>query len=446
MDPDSESQARGKRAFHLMAKPTGAVCNLDCAYCYFLSKDQLYPGSGFRMSDEVLEAYIRGLLEAHEAPEATIAWQGGEPTLMGLSFFEMAVRLAERYRKPGQSVLHTIQTNGTLLDDDWCEFFSRHGFLVGLSVDGPQEVHDACRRRKGGQGTFDAVMRGWSLLQKHRVETNVLCTVHRANEGRGLEVYRFFRDRMRASFVQFIPIVERTTPELIRLANEGWSERPGGARPLYRQAGSLVTDRSVTAEGYGRFLCDVYDEWVRKDVGTVFIQLFDATLGAHLGRHSLCIHAPECGQGLALEHNGDVYACDHYVEPDYLVGNLLDQPLSELAYSERMRTFGQNKRTTLTRQCRDCDVRRLCHGGCPKDRFVPSRDGEPGHNYLCAGLERFFRHSEPTMRHMAELVSKRLPADGVMGWLVQREGRARGAPKLCPCGSGKPFRKCCGRI
>ena len=231
-------------AYHLLVKPTGAICNLDCKYCFFLSKEMLYPGSRFRMADELLETYIRQLLESHRVPEVTIAWQGGEPTLMGLDFFKRSVELAEKYKKPGQRISHTMQTNGTKLDDEWCAFFKANDFLIGLSVDGPKEIHDTYRVNKGGAGSFDQVMRGWEYLRKHRVEYNILCTVHAANADYPLEVYRFFRDELETQFVQFIPIVERATADFLPLANQGWSERPGGERPLYVQDGHLVTGRS----------------------------------------------------------------------------------------------------------------------------------------------------------------------------------------------------------
>jgi uncharacterized protein len=258
--------------FHLLAKPTGATCNLDCKYCFFLSKDGLYSGGSLRMADEVLETYIRQLLAAQPNSEVNIAWQGGEPTLMGLPFFKRAVVLAQKYRMPGQSILHTIQTNGVLLTDDWARFLKEHGFLVGLSVDGPREMHDAYRVAKGGQGTFDQVMRAWDCLSRHQVETNVLCCVHAANGDSGLAVYRFFRDVMRARYLQFIPVVERVTRETLDQANRGWSERAGDPHPLYLQQGDLVTDRSVRPDQYGRFLCAIFDEWIRRDVGQVFIQ------------------------------------------------------------------------------------------------------------------------------------------------------------------------------
>lgn len=428
--------------FHLLAKPSGSTCNIDCTYCFFLSKEALYPNDKHRMSEATLDAYIRQLLESHRTPEVTVAWQGGEPTLMKLEFFKHAVDLVEKYRRPGQVVQQTFQTNGLLLDDDWCAFFKRHNFLIGLSVDGPRELHDTYRRDRRGQGTFDLVMRGWRYLRKHGVEFNVLCTVNAANQAHGRTIYRFFRDELGAKWMQFIPIVERATEETIDIANLGWSDRLGrGKRLLYTQTGGLVTERSVGGEQYGRFLIDIFEEWVRRDVGRVYVQLFDVTLEAYFGRHLLCIHAPTCGYGPALEHNGDLYTCDHFVEPGHKLGNIHTTPILELVASPQMRKFGNDKRDTLTKQCQQCEVRFLCHGGCPKDRFVPSRDGEPGHNYLCPGLELFFTHTRPTMQVMAQLLKRgRAPAE-VMAWLAAEDTK-RGPYQPCPCGSGRKFKFC----
>ena len=408
-------------AFHLLAKPTGAICNLDCTYCFFLSKEALYPGSRPRMTDDVLEAYLRQLLEAHQTPEVNVAWQGGEPTLMGLDFFRRSVEIVEKHRKPGQQILHTIQTNGVLVDDDWAAFFKGHKVLVGLSVDGPQAMHDAYRVNKGCQGTFDQVMRGWEYLRKHGVDINVLCTLHAANADHPVEVYRFFRDELHAEFLQLIPIIERATPDTLPRANQGWGERPGGDRPLYVQEGTLVTERSVTAEQYGRFLIGIFEEWVRRDVGKVYVQMFDVTLGAHVGQYSLCIHAPTCGLALAMEHNGDLYSCDHFVEPKYLLGNIQQTPMLDLVASDKQRQFGQDKLDTLPKYCRECDVRFACHGGCPKDRFITTPDGEAGLNYLCAGYKLFFQHVDRPMRMMADLLRRGRYADEIMAWYAQEE-------------------------
>jgi uncharacterized protein len=435
-----------------LAKPTGAICNLDCQYCFFLSKEMLYPGSRFRMADDLLEIYIRQLLESQQAPEVTIGWQGGEPTLMGLDFFKLSVDYANKYKKPKQRLQHTIQTNGTKLDDEWCAFFKENDFLVGLSVDGPKDIHDTYRVNKGGAGSFDQVMRGLDYIKKHGVEFNILCTVHAANGDHGLEVYRFFRDELETEFIQFIPIVERATETLLPLANEGWSERPGGDRPLYMQSGELVTGRSIQSEQYGRFLIDIFEEWVRRDVGKVYVQMFDVTLGSHVGQHSLCIFSPTCGNALAIEHTGDLYSCDHYVEPDYLLGNIKDKHIIELVASDQQRQFGRDKMDTLPQYCIDCDVRYACHGGCPRNRFINTPSGEPGLNYLCAGYMSFFRHVQRPMKIMADLLRQnRAPAEIMQLYAAEDRKRIEniftntGRNDPCPCGSGKKFKQCHGR-
>ena len=439
-----ERPADAPPRFHLLAKPSGSTCNIDCTYCFFLSKQALYPNDKSRMSEVTLETYVRQLLESHVSPSVTVAWQGGEPTLMGVEFFRRAVEWVEQYRRPGQEVQHTFQTNGILLNDEWCEFFAENHFLVGLSCDGPQELHDSYRLDRRGLGTFDRVMAGWQLLVKHHVDFNILCTVNAANQRHGRAVYQFFRDELGAQWVQFIPIVERATTQTLAIANHGWSApETGRRRPLYTQTGSLVTERSVGSEQYGTFLIDVFEEWIRHDIGSVYVQLFDVTLEAFFGRHLLCIHAPTCGFGPALEHNGDLYACDHFVEPGYLLGNIHQTHLLELISSPAQRTFGQDKQDSLTRQCRACTVRPLCNGGCPKDRFVASRDGEDGHNYLCPGLEAFFLHTGPAFSAMARLIQQgEAPARAMA--LVNAQDRRRGPYAACPCGSGEKFRFCHG--
>lgn len=436
--PDS-----GPPGFHLLAKPSGSTCNIDCTYCFFLSKEALYPNDRSRMTAATLEAYIRQLLESHRVPEVTVAWQGGEPTLMKLEFFRHAVELVEKYRQPGQAVKHTFQTNGLLLDDAWCTFFKQHDFLVGLSVDGPRELHDTYRLDRRGKGTFDLVMKGWQALRRHDVEFNILCTVNAANQHHGRTVYRFFRDELGAKWVQFIPIIERATEQTLAIANKGWSEVPGEKRVLYTQTGNLVTERTVGSEQYGTFLIDVFEEWVRRDVGQVYVQLFDVTLEAFFGRHLLCIHAPTCGYGPALEHNGDLYSCDHFVEPKHLLGNIHKTHMLTLVASSEQRQFGQGKRDSLTQQCQTCKVRNWCNGGCPKDRFALSKDGEPGQNYLCAGLEKFFMHTGPTFNVMAQLYRKGHPPAEVMSSIAALDAR-RDAYQPCPCGSGSKFRFCHG--
>jgi uncharacterized protein len=434
--------------FHLLAKPTGAVCNLDCKYCFFLSKQTLYPDSDFRMADDLLDIYIRQLLESQQAKTISIAWQGGEPTLMGLDFFRRSIELVEKYRRPDQQVDHTIQTNGTRLDDEWCSFFKKHRFLVGLSVDGPKDLHDAYRVDKGGKGTFDQVMRGWELLKKHGVEFNILCTVHAANVQHSLKVYRYFRDVLKTQYVQFISIVERVNADLVPVANLGWGQRGSDPRPLYLQSGDQVTNRSVRPEKFGQFLVEIFEEWVRRDVGKVYVQIIDTTLAAHVGQYGLCIFAPTCGNALALEHNGDLYSCDHYVEPDFKLGNIREVHMADLVSSNRQRTFGKSKETTLPAYCRECDVRFVCNGGCPKDRFSLTPGGEPGLNYLCAGYKRFFQHVDKPMRIMAGFLRDgRAPAE-IMSWYTVEDRRLSteaakvGRNQACPCGSGRKAKHC----
>ncbi|MFN8203273.1 MAG: anaerobic sulfatase maturase [Solirubrobacteraceae bacterium] len=428
--------------FHLLAKPTGAVCNLDCEYCFFLSKEMLYPGSRFRMTDDVLEAYLQQLIDAHAGmAEVTIAWQGGEPTLMGLDFFRRAVDIAARRVAPGQRAVHTIQTNGTLLDEAWAAFFAEHEFLVGISIDGPREIHDTYRVTKGRRGSFDKVMRGLGHLRAAGVEWNALTTIHAANAGRGREVYRFLRDECDARFVQLIPIIERVA-ETAQDGTVPWSSWRD--RPLYVQAGEAVTGRSVTGEQYGRFLIEIFEEWVRRDVGHVFVQMFDVALANWVGAPpSLCVHTQTCGAALALEHTGDVYACDHYVEPSHLLGNIGEQTLAEMVTSPQQRQFGRDKHDTLPEYCRSCDVRFACHGGCPKDRFVSTPSGEPGLNYLCPGYKAFFAHIDEPMRAMADaLRGGRAPAEIMERYAA--EDRRRGRNEPCPCGSARKWKQCHG--
>jgi uncharacterized protein len=438
--------------FHLLAKPTGATCNLDCAYCFFLSKEMLYPGSRFRMADEMLETYIRQLIESHRVPEVMIAWQGGEPTLMGVDFFRRSVELAEKYRRPGMTISYSIQTNGTLLDDEWGEFLAANQFLVGISIDGPREIHDLYRTDKGGGPTFERVMRGLAVLKRYKVEWNVLCTLHRINADRPLEMYRFFRDELGAQFMQFIPIVERITPEQAKLPegrDEAWQSWRD--RPLYTQTGSLVTGRSVTAGQYGRFLSIIFDEWVRRDVGRVYVQMFDVALANWVGAPSgLCVHSRTCGAALAMEHNGDLYSCDHFVEPEYLLGNIRQEHMIELVASDKQIKFGQDKFDALPRYCRECEVRFACHGGCPKDRFITTPDGEPGLNYLCAGYKHFFHHIDEAMRFMTDELRHQRPPANVMGYMARQDTEqsklfaAAGRNDPCPCGSGKKYKHCHG--
>ncbi len=401
--------------FSVLAKPKGAACNLDCAYCFYLSKELLYDGSQ-EMTEETLEAYLRSYLGSQPDGEVIVGWQGGEPTMRGLSFFRRAVELAEQLRRARQQVSHSLQTNGTLLDDEWGEFLAAHHFLVGLSVDGPEHVHDRYRVNRAGRGTHAQVVRGWEVLRRHSVETNILCTVNAYNAGHPLEVYRYFRDELGARFLQFIPIVERVPKDKLALAEKGW-RAPGGPGKrglLYKQEGDAVTSRSVPPDAWGDFMVAIFDEWRAHDVGEVFVQHFDTLVGNAFGRYSLCVHSPECGNAVAVEHNGDVYSCDHFVEPDHLLGNLIEDGIDALVGSEKQRDFGRAKRTSLPRQCVECPVRWACHGGCPKDRFTTTADGEPGLNYLCRGYLQFFSHAQPTIAEIAALIQNGRQAAEIM--------------------------------
>jgi uncharacterized protein len=421
-----------------MAKPTGAVCNLACTYCFFLDKELLYPGSPFRMSDETLEAYIRQLIDGHQIPRVTVAWQGGEPTLMGLDFFRRAIELQDKYRKPGMTFENTMQTNGTLLDDEWCEFLAEHDYLVGFSIDGPRELHDAYRVNKSGRGTFDRVMKGLRLLQKHGVEYNILTTVNRVNADYPLEVYRFLRDEVGADWIQLIPIVERLDSDGLGLRLEGTD----------------VSDRSVRPEQFGRFMTTIFDEWVRHDVGSVYVQTFEAAVRNWMGLPSsgMCVFNENCGNALAVEHNGDVFSCDHYVEPDYRLGNIAETQMVELLGSDEQRQFGRDKSETLPGQCQRCEVRFACHGECPKSRFAVTAEGEPGLHYLCAGWYEFFTHIDEPVKTMVALREEGRPMSDVMAILRDEapdlealvSKSARNSP--CPCGSGSKTKHCHGSV
>lgn len=392
--------------FHVLAKPIGPRCNLDCTYCFYLEKARLYPEThDFRMREDLLERYIRDYIESQPGPEVNFAWQGGEPTLLRVGFFRQVVALQRRYAA-GRQVTNALQTNGTLLDDEWGRFLREHGFLVGLSIDGPRELHDTYRVDRGGKPTFDRVMAGRECLKRHQVEFNTLTVINRANARRPREVYEFLR-RFGSGYLQFIPLVERAgppgTPDGLTLA--GPPDPAAGDAP--------VTDWSVLAEQYGEFLVAVFDTWVRRDVGRVFVQLFDATLANWVGAPAgICVFAERCGTALAIEHNGDVYACDHYVYPAYRLGNIAAASLGEMVGAERQRRFGADKSDTLPQHCRRCDWRFACHGECPKHRFLRTPDGEPGLNYLCAAYQRFFRHAAPYMDVMARLLhAGRAPAE-----------------------------------
>ncbi len=426
-----------------MAKPAGPWCNLHCVYCFYLEKDTLYPDTKRQtMSDATLEQYVRQYIESQaQLPEINFAWQGGEPTLCGLDFFKKAVALQQQYAN-GKTIHNAIQTNGVLLDDDWGVFLAEHGFLVGLSLDGPERFHDAFRRDAGGQPSFRRVMSGLETLKRHKVDFNILACVNHKTAEAPEKVYRFLRAHG-DGFIQFVPIVERsaTTPQ------------SSGLTLVTPDAfDAAVTPWSVRPHQFGRFLEKIFDLWVREDVGTVFVQLFDNLLEAWCGYEpSLCYFQECCGNAMILEHNGDVYACDHFVYPEYRLGNLHDTSLAEMALSEQQRAFGEAKRDRLPTCCRACPVLFACHGECPKHRFLTSPEDEPGLNYLCEGYKYFFRHIDPYMRFMANELRNRRPPANVMAWARARDaGEQDQAHKhthpnaLCPCGSGRKYKKCCG--
>jgi uncharacterized protein len=425
------------QGIHIVAKPVGPVCNLDCAYCFYLEKQALFPAGGqCRMPDRVLSAFVACYISAQPTPVVEFVWQGGEPTLLGVDFFRRAVDLQKRFAK-GKTITNSLQTNGTLLDDAWCRFLKDENFMVGISLDGPEEVHDRYRRDRRGQGTFVAAMRGLGLLQKHKVEYNVLACVARETAARPLEVYRFFRDAG-VEFLQFTPIVERlpdpqSTGQGLRLAGPAVLDR--------RDDQGEVTPWSVEPEAYGDFLIAVFEEWVRHDVGRAYVMNFEWALNAWIGNPSpVCVHADRCGRSLAIEHNGDVYACDHCVYPQYRLGNILTDTLPGMVEKSLRSGFGVSKETALPRRCRECEVLAACRGGCPKQRFAVTYYDEPGLHYLCAGYRKFFLHIRKYLRVMTQLLEHGLPAalvmEAVKGPLAILQGKGEtGGPKT---GSGIP--------
>jgi uncharacterized protein len=402
-------------AFSVMTKPISSVCNLNCSYCYYLEKQKIYKEeSDFRMNDNVLKHYINHYIRSQQTPMVNFVWQGGEPTLMNLHFFEKVVELQQKYAN-GKQISNTFQTNGTRLDDNWCRFFRQHNFLVGISIDGPEHVHNHYRLTKSGQPSFSTAMRGLELLKKHRVEFNILTVVNRKSTLHALEIYRFLK-KTGSGFIQFIPVVEQratdVTDDEIQLV-----------APKYRGK-TEVTEWSVIPEEYGKFLITIFDEWVRHDVGRQFVQIFDVTLANWVGENpGLCVFSETCGDAMVMEYNGDLYSCDHFVYPEYKLGNIMNRHISEMAVSEAQVKFGQDKLNKLPQYCRDCEYRFACHGECPKHRFSLTPDREPGLNYLCKAYKMFFSHVHPYMQYMGdELVAKRAPAN-VMAWVKDMDRR-----------------------
>jgi len=438
MNFQSEIHSQTVAPFNIIAKPIGPICNIDCTYCFYLEKENLFPDKNdFRMSPDVLESYIRQKIESHQTPQVAFAWQGGEPTLLGVDFFRKVVELQQKYAN-GKKIDNAFQTNGILLNDEWCGFFSEHNFLIGLSIDGPREIHDKYRVDKGGKPTFDKVMLGIDFLKKHKVEFNTLTVLQRDNANHPLEVYNFLKE-VGSGFMQFIPIVERIAEDPV---DDGLSLALPG------HEGAKVSEWSVEPEQFGKFMVAIFDAWVRRDVGHVYVQIFDVALEAWYGMEpGLCVFSKKCGRALAIEHNGDLYSCDHYVYPENKLGNIMEIPISSLIESQQQKTFGSDKWDKLPRFCHECEVRFICNGECPKNRFLTTPDGESGLNYLCAGYKFFFKHIDLYMQFMAsELRNRRAPAN-VMAWAKDKDN---GFPSfnldrnaLCLCGSGKKFKVCC---
>lgn len=402
--------------FFVLAKPAGPACNLRCSYCFYLEKKDLFGrAQGTRMQEDTLEVFVRDYLAAQDTPEVTFGWQGGEPTLRGLDFFRRVVELQRAYAG-GRKVSNMLQTNGMLIDAEWAGFLAANEFLVGISIDGPEELHDPQRVDAAGGGTLARVLKGLDHLKAAGVEFNTLTVVSRANARHPLKVYRFLKE-IGSRHLQFIPLVER----IPKIPGPGVLAGP----PVAGSLGNCdVAKWSVSPVGYGDFLVEIFKEWVRHDVGTVFVQMFDDAIGSWIGAGaSLCVFAETCGRQVAMEHDGSLYACDHYVYPEYRLGNVKEQSLAQMLDSDAQRGFGAAKRDTLPQQCRRCEVRFACNGGCPKHRFLQTADGEPGLNYLCAGYRKFFRFVDPSMRAIARLLHEgRAPAEIMRGVKVAPRG------------------------
>jgi uncharacterized protein len=414
---------KASREFQVFAKPIGSICNLDCHYCYYLKKEPIYPkGEPFRMPDDILEEYIVQHIKAFPGPLIRFSWHGGEPTVLGLDYFRKIVALQRKHQPPNQRIANGMQTNGTLLDEDWCRFLAKMGFAIGLSLDGPQEMHDLYRVTKSQKPTHEQALRGYQLLRQHHISCDILCVVNARNVRHPTQVYRFFK-QINASYVTFLPLVE-PQPEV-----------EGG-----------VSQRTVPAEAFGDFLCTIFDEWLNQDIGRIKVQIFEeAARMAFEQEHSLCIFRPICGDIPIVEHNGDFFSCDHFVDQEHRLGNIRETPLVELLESPAQRAFGQAKLKTLPRYCQGCEVRAMCNGGCPKNRFIRTPDGEAGLNYLCAGYKRFFTHCQPFVQevgaqwHRQTLDQQKPPARAT----VVRKNPKPGRNDPCPCGSGLKYKKCC---
>jgi uncharacterized protein len=414
---------KAAREFQVFAKPVGSICNLDCSYCYYLNKKDLYPkGESFRMPDDILEEYIIQHINACPEQEIRFSWHGGEPTVLGLDYFRKIVALQRKHQPSNQRIANGIQTNGILLGDEWCRFLAAEGFAVGLSLDGPQEMHDMYRVTKDKEPTHEQTMQGYNLLQQHRVYTDILCVVNEHNVQHPTEVYRFLK-QINAAYISFLPLVDQQP------------DAKGG-----------ISHHTVPAEAWGNFLCTIFDEWRDQDIGRIKVQIFEeAARTAFNQEHSLCIFRPTCGDIPVIEHNGDFYSCDHFVDADHCLGNIKETPLVELLENPAQRAFGKAKLDTLPRYCQVCEVRAMCNGECPKNRFLKTPDGEAGLNYLCAGYKRFFTYCQPFVSEVAaqwreQSLEQQIPPE--QGTDAQKSIKP-GRNDPCPCGSGLKYKKCC---
>lgn len=421
-----EVSKSAKQPFHVMAKAIGPICNLDCKYCFYLEKEQLYPNNEkWKMSDERLEAFIRDYIAAQPGPEVSFAFQGGEPTLLGVDYFRKVVAYQEKHAQ-GKRISTAFQTNGTLLNDEWGAFLAENNFLVGLSIDGPEAIHNANRVDKKGRDSYKEVIRGLNILRKYKVEFNTLTCVNSITVQHPVKIYKFLKS-IGSKYLQFIPIVEREVDTAAAKLGLDFAAPPDLEQPPENRENPQMSPFAVPAEAYGEFLCKIFDEWIKRDVGKVFVQLFDVALNKWLKiPGGLCYFAETCGRALAMEHDGDLYTCDHYVYPKYKLGNLMNTSLGELADSPMAQAFGQDKRERLPKYCRDCSVRFACNGECPKHRFTWTPDGEWGLNYLCPAYKKFFTHIDPAMQLMADLYrQQRAPAEAMELLAQQRRDKRR---------------------
>ncbi len=407
----------GPMAFNIMIKPAGSLCNLDCHYCYYLDKAEIYGGKEPRMTLEMLEVCVREYIKANDVQEVTFNWHGGEPLVMGIDFYRKAIELQQKYA--GDKVIHnTLQTNGTLLTQEWASFLRDNDFLVGISIDGPEDIHNKYRKDKGGAPTFDKVMRGLNILYRSNVQYNTMTTINKASEGRGLEVYQFMKS-VGSRYMQFMPVVEHVKYPLNAAGKPIKGARPHIVDPS--EEGAVISPWSVSSMAFGRFMCDIFDYWVCNDVGQYFVNQFDATLACMCGEMpGTCVYAETCGGNSIIEHNGDLYCCDHFVYPKYRLGNIFDKDIREMMQSAEQTKFGIEKRNSLPRQCRRCKYLYACNGECPKHRFNRTEAGETGLNALCDGYYMFYSHVEPYMERMKELLKLKQPPAGVIPWARMR--------------------------